>query len=653
MIKSKVMRKLGAALVVSASLCASPLSLQGKQILELDLARHGTPTQELLVYLQPGVNVEEFARRYNLELVRALVSREDAFVFSGKSVDHVQALEPNIAQDRSVVAVYNNRVTIMLPHEPNDPFYHEGASEWGQWYLDNKYGWPDIDANDAWTMASGKGVVIGVVDSGVDYLHEDLDVDQSLGYDFVEDDEDSFPYENSYHGTAVAGVATAIGNNGIGVIGVAPGASVAGLRVPLNGTFNLAENPGPTAAQYVDAIHYANNDITIKNHSYGKILKYSSSNVPGVSSIVDALRQSSLETGVIHVFSAGNERQDTAGRTTATLPEVISVAALGYDGVFASYSNYGASVFVTAPSGQDDVGIVTTDITGFYGATGPVDNPVDPFPHSGYMSQFSGTSASAPQLAGALALVKGLRPELDSRLAKHLLVNSSIVVDATDDSEESDGGWSVNAAGCAFNQNYGFGLLNTRNLLNLANSRFTVGPLRQWNSGPIQSRPRPAANVPDGGRLSYSIPVGQCVKPTSCALIGADPLGPLEEVGITLDIRHSRRGDVEVILKSPSGTSSRLLRSYTGLPEAVYDWATVDWATVGVDPADIETFDEIKHTFWSNAFWGENPGGKWTLHVDDRRADKVGSVISVEMHLRSGEVISPDGDFQICANQGL
>ena len=634
-----------------------------------DPALDDQDTEQVLVYLHDGIKLDDLAKRYGLKPVRTLASKINAHVFATDSVEAARKILPALREDKTVKAAFNNRRTVMVPFlAPNDPYYPPDTSLGllGQWHLDNSYGWPDINAEGAWAQGvTGEGVVIGIVDSGVETNHEDLSVNPDRGFDFVEYDADPTPcYESTqdcklaYHGTAVAGVAAAIGNNGLGVAGVATEAQVAGLRVPLAFTFDPDTVVG-TADSFVDAIHYGAQSIynvqqkfiSIKNHSYGSVVKYLLTEAQNY-----ALRETTA-AGMVHVLAAGNDRQDrnTLGRSSN--PDGIAVAALGYDGRYASYSNnrgsnYGASVFVTAPSltlASPDIGITTTDVSGLLGAN----QGLGGLPSS-YDDSFSGTSAAAPQVAGALALVKELRPDLDTRLAKHLLVNSSLPVDVEDNSRE--GGWTVNGAGCGFNPNYGFGLLNAERLVKLAGKGLTISPPAQWNGNsslggnvvppapPIYwpsepSNPAVGELIPDAGQpLTRTIKVDDCPAWGCPPLVGGrDPLNTLEEVGVTLDIEHSRRGDIEVVLISPSGTASRLVRSYTKLPEAVFE-----------NPF-AEGIDRIRHTFWSNAFWGEWPEGEWTLRIYDKVRGETGVVNSYNLHLHMGSVTAPAG-FPVCEN---
>ena len=156
-----------------------------------------------------------------------------------------------------------------LSTNPNDPLFTS------QWYLhsvgqtDGTVG-QDANVLDAWNLATGKGVVIGIVDDGLQYSHPDLSPNyrSDLSYDFT--DYDSSPYprlgsSGSYlwdtedaHGTAVAGVAAGKGNNSLGITGAAPDASLVGLRLNYESDFTIA-----------DALSHQNKWIDIYNCSWG------------------------------------------------------------------------------------------------------------------------------------------------------------------------------------------------------------------------------------------------------------------------------------------------------------------------------------------------------------------------------------------------
>ncbi|HBA54930.1 MAG TPA: hypothetical protein DCZ04_10905, partial [Syntrophorhabdus aromaticivorans] len=285
-----------------------------------------------------------------------------------------------------------------LPFVPNDPYFYYNSTERpyfpGQWHLDNNApeyifrtfkDWPDapdwyktdyagktvkminsgVDANlsDAWQVGyTGKGVVIGIVDDGVEGAQEDISPNYSkeLSRMFLQGKtlEDKGPIlKSDNHGTAVAGVAAARGGNGIGGTGAAPYATIAGLRlldsrdsrtIDEDYFFAYMWKSGVDFNEQGDSIIFAPKappEIQIKNHSYGNNQLFSKEEMP----VLQSLHETALN-GVIHVFAAGNARgtsqEDANKDAPASHRDVINVAALGSDGKFTNYSSYGSSVFV-------------------------------------------------------------------------------------------------------------------------------------------------------------------------------------------------------------------------------------------------------------------------------------------------------------------
>lgn len=634
------------------------------------LSMNGQESPELLVYLAEKTDAGQWAAHYGLKIRRKLVGKADAYVFATPSVEDARKLLSVIRQDGAAIRAFNNRYVVALTQEAepcgdpweeshhcwNEPapppippftpfenyFYPQTGVHAGQWHLYNDFGWIHIDAPDAWQQgAAGTGVVIGVVDSGVEMSHPDLVVRPTLSYDFVHEDDDPSPNlftGSGYypHGTAVAGVAAARGGNGLGVTGVAPYASIAALRVPLANTFAPSELGDPselggvvsTADRILDAIYFGDQAIHIKNHSYGSPYPYAIRDARVV-----ALQETSAN-GMIHVVAAGNgqhfaggfTRRDASARTYS-IPEVITVAAVGPEGHHADYSNYGASVVVSAPSracADCDPGLLTTDVTGGHGYNNLSGNL---FPDPDYTDTFGGTSGATPVVSGALALAKQLRPELNSRWAKHLLANSSQVVDPEDHSPESDGGWQENAAGCRFNQNYGFGLVNADQLVALAGLKdLELAPLLTWDQA---LRMKPTA-IPDADKTGVHFPIDFDSH--------KNPADALEEVGVSLRVDHARRGEVEIWLVSPSGSKRRMMHRY----DSDHDPFTTGIGTVD-DDGQIQPW-----TFWSHAFWGENPHGQWTVIVIDTERGTTGTVDAIQLHLRMGRLKAGNLQFESC-----
>jgi len=262
----------------------------------------------------------------------------------------------------------------------------------------------DIDADVAWNDFTGSSTTkVAIVDSGVDYLHPDLAaniwtnsgeiagngldddsngyVDDINGYDFGSDDAD--PMDFVGHGTHVAGTVGAVGNNGIGTVGVNWNSSIMALKI---GT----DFGGPTNAGAIAAINYAvAMGAVVSNHSY---------TVNPTAALQTAI-VNARTNGHIVVVAAGNSNSNNdfspVYPASYTQDNVVTVAATTQSDALASFSNYGA---VSVDIGAPGVNIwSTTPRAGslFYG------------PNYDFSD---GTSMAAPAVAGAIAFLRGLSP---------------------------------------------------------------------------------------------------------------------------------------------------------------------------------------------------------------------------------------------------
>jgi len=246
----------------------------------------------------------------------------------------------------------------------------------------------DIDAPEAWDIETGSSdIVIAVVDSGIDYKHEDLTeniwnntdeipnngidddnngyIDDFRGWNFNGDDNDPMPYRYNQHGTMCAGVIGAIGNNGVGIAGVCWDCSLMPVK--------CFENDFSYSDILADGIIYAaDNGADIISMSWGS---YEESQL-----IKDAIEYA-YSKGCVLVSAAGNENTREKSYPAA-FENVISVAATDKNDKKASFSNWGSWIDVAAP-GLD---IYTTERNNQYRC-------------------FSGTSAACPHVAGVAGLL--------------------------------------------------------------------------------------------------------------------------------------------------------------------------------------------------------------------------------------------------------
>ncbi len=318
---------------------------------------------------------------------------------------------------------------------PDDPFFnfqwaHQNTGQIG---LSNFAGGmlpgpgtpgADIKSSVAWDLTTGsRETVIAIIDSGVDYFHPDLRpnlwtnpfetfdgkdndgngyADDVHGYDFTNRDSD--PMDDNGHGTHVAGIAAAVGNNGIGVAGVSWNSKIMVLKAD-----DVAGVIG--AIRYTGLMRIKGINIVASNNSYG-LFNYAKTLYPP---IYDAINYAA-NAGVSFIAASGNDtlNLDTVFDTPSMInaPGLISVASTDRNDDLSFFSNWGpASVHIAAP-GSNILSTWPTTITN--SGLAPV----------GY-DFLDGTSMSAPYVTGAVAILRSIDPSLTPEETKQILLNSS------------------------------------------------------------------------------------------------------------------------------------------------------------------------------------------------------------------------------------
>ena len=403
-------------------------------------------------------------------------------------------------------------------YAPDDSLYPQ------QWHLNNagqgggaigadanlEAAW-DLDAGDG--RVDGTGVTIGVVDDGVYGTHPDLspNFDAASSYDFVGRDSDP---AGGGHGTNVAGVAAARGDNGAGVTGAAFDARVAGLRL-------LGAN---SDANEAGALSYAPQTIDVYNNSWGPFDDGRRFEAPGPLTAA-AIEQSATDgrdgRGAVIVWAGGNGggSDDSNRDGYANSRHTIAVGAVNNYGAQSTYSEDGANLLVAAPSSGGSLGVTTTSFT------------------SGYTSNFGGTSSASPLAAGVVALMLEANPELTYRDVEHILVRTSTK------GTPGTGDWTLNGAGLAVSAGLGFGRVDAAAAVSAA---MTWTPVADEVAIALPVQAVNAA-IPDddaaGITRTFDLPAGVT----------------LEHLALTVNLAHSYRGDLEVFVTSPAGTVSKLL----------------------------------------------------------------------------------------------
>ncbi|MBL7192268.1 S8 family serine peptidase, partial [bacterium] len=304
---------------------------------------------------------------------------------------------------------------------PDDPLYAD------QYYL------PQVNADEGWDLlGSNTGtVIIGIIDSGVEYTHPDLVskiyinpaedkpplgeltpadydgidddlnglVDDLIGWDFVDAPDvpigqdylaaDNDPMDTYGHGTAMSGIAAAEFDNGIGIAGIAPNALIMPLRAASADLF--------TETAVVAAILYAVEEgADVLNMSFGTEVN---------SPLLQDIMAYAAGNDVVLVASAGNYGGEVIFYPAA-YDQTISVGAVDASDIIADFSYRGETMDIVAPG----VGLISTTLNGGYGLT---------------MEGGTGTSFAVPLVAGAAALIKGQHPNYSAEEIKGVLLASA------------------------------------------------------------------------------------------------------------------------------------------------------------------------------------------------------------------------------------
>ena len=325
-------------------------SVQRAEILDNYQPEVLAETKQWVVGVTPGKSSADFANLFEAKDLGATGHIPNTYIWEVPTNVTAAQVQSRLDNLNGVEFAYPLvEITLKPQSIPNDTLFKQ------QWNLQNTGqtgGTPGADANvtKAWDTAKGKGVVIGIVDDGLQHTHPDLKdrYRADLSRDFNEKvngvyDKDPMPDGDDGHGTAAAGVAAATGNNNLGISGVAPEASLAGLRL-LAGAVN--------DKLIADALSYLNNEIDIYNNSWKPTQSFGSS--PLSEYVIElGATQNRNGLGTNYVFGAGND-QKSGGNVNyndfANSRHAIAVAAIDHKGKQAYYSEPGASLLVSAYS---------------------------------------------------------------------------------------------------------------------------------------------------------------------------------------------------------------------------------------------------------------------------------------------------------------
>ncbi|TWI76749.1 kexin [Desulfobotulus alkaliphilus] len=496
-------------------------------------------------------------------------------------------------------------ITIPTNPIPNDPLFAH------QWHLQNtgQSGRPgheakrgeDLNILPLWENCPhnggcrGKGVVVAIVDDGLDINHEDLkdNILTDLNYDFVTHTPgvDPAPVEDDdAHGTAVAGIIAARHNNHIGVTGIAGDASLAGYNVLAID----AEGSDEALAMTLNK-----EAVWISNNSWGPPDSGHFHVASGLweEAIEEGLRDGRDGKGIIYLWAAGNgaEEEDRSDYDEmATFHGVMAIGALNAQGKRASYSEPGSNVLVSGFAGEycneesDGLTITTTDLTGpgrGYN-TDAGENASYELANRSYTRCFNGTSAATPTVAGVVALMLEANPSLTWRDVRKILITTARQNDSTCPD------WSQNGAGYRINENYGFGAVDADKAVRAAVATQQLLPAQIISE-----------HLQETGK---NIPAGESA--VSNLRVDASGINKAEFIAIylTLNVEEGADiGDIGLSLTGPFGTVNTLAK-----PRFCWDTEEGDQIPCGDEDLEGFRFGSVRH-------FGENPNGEWTLSIDN------------------------------------
>lgn len=419
-----------------------------------------------------------------------------------------------------------------------------------------------LNVNMVWDQGfRGEGIVVVVVDNGVDYKNSDLkdQYHSEFSYDFVDDDSDPMPSSGNAHGTGAAGMIAAAENDFCG-IGVAPKVSLGAIR--------MTDDKKSSTFKQSQALSFRSKDVHIYSNSWGP--SDSGSLIDGPDDSLSAALQKGVAEGRqglgnIFVFAAGNGKMlkddcNYDGYVNSIF--TIAVAAVHAGQQVTSYSESCTAILISAYSnfayGDNVTGMMTSALG-----------------ENGCTESFGGTSAAAPLVSGVIALMLQVRPELNWRDVMSILVHFASPVDPFHHS------WKSTVGKLRYSREYGFGLMNAGLLVEAAKNWKPVSEMATYISEwQFVNQTKTKKN----GRVLFHM------------LLPRNEVKQIEQLVLNVEFRvQGGAGFLVHTLVSPSNIKSHL---------------------TDVRPLDVNT-RKVSWNFSSVEFWDEtNVEGKWSWLIE-------------------------------------
>ncbi|MFP3349837.1 S8 family serine peptidase [Pseudoalteromonas sp. SIMBA_153] len=543
---------------------------------------------------------------------------------------------------------------VSIAATPNDPRFED------LWGLNNEgqtggTADADIDAPEAWSISTGsRDVVVGVIDTGVDYSHPDLAanvwvnsgeiagdgidndgngyVDDVHGINAITDAGD--PMDDEGHGTHVSGTIGASGNNGVGIVGVNHDVSIAGCK------FLAADGTGSTSGaikciDYMVGLKNSGVNLRVLNNSWGG---------GGYSQALADAITASEEADILFVAAAGNDAVDNDVNphypSNYENGNVLSIASTDSRDNMSGFSQWGlTSVDMGAPGSA----ILST------------------IPGGGYAS-YSGTSMATPHVAGAAALVLSVNPDLTTLELKELLMSSGDANTALNGKTVAGTRLNINQALIDADPTPGFKLSvspvsQQATVGDTVTYTFTIGSIAQWDGDVSLAL---AADLADASLSATTARPGDEVVLTVATnsetqwgnydfTVTASTDEQVKEQTVSLmlqpaglnDFTYTSDESVAIPDNSPEGASSVITVaddltifgttadvdiSHTWSGDLVLTLISAQGNEVTLQSNEGGSQDDIVKAFTSSAFNGEVATGDWTLHVEDTAGSDTGTI---------------------------
>lgn len=573
-----------------------------------------------------AATIEAIASSLGLKLMQPVAGIPQTFVFSVTQQATANPIKlANQLMRRSDVLTAEPNIVIRT-----QALYHPRDSQYPkQWHLHHNGG-PDLAAGShisvesAWDITRGvRSVVVAVVDDAIDLNHPDF---QGKGKivapkDFKDRGALPVPEEpQESHGTACAGVAIAE-ENGVGIVGVAPGCSLMPIRTTgflddeaVEQIFNWSVEKG----------------ASVISCSWGPSAVYFPLSLRQRAVLTRAATQGRNGKGCIIVFAAGNANRPVNGTVSeqgwtrnvlrgptnwlngfAVHPDVITVSACTSLSKKAAYSSWGTTISVAAPSNNAAPGVWLQE-TGYVN-TAPVIRAALPgkgvftsdrlgaegYEPSGFVSSFGGTSSACPVVAGVAALVLSANPDLTAQEVKQILQDTADkIVDPDPDPQLGlrKGTYGTNG----HSQWFGYGKVSATKAVQVAQRRATASATV---SRRIQQQNTNSVNIPDYNLQGVISP------------IQVTDSSQVRDVQVSVDVEHSFMGDLEISLVSPRGQTillqSRTLGRRTSL-QTIYS---------------LQTTPSLRQVL------NQSASGRWQLRLVDHALLNTGRLKSWQLNL--------------------